>query len=128
MEMPDQKTILIVEDEVSLQEAFKLKFEKAGLRVLVAGSAEDALLILEKETPDLAALDILLPGMNGIELLKAIRTDGRWKDLKVVMVSVSSGPEKIKQAFDLHVVDFIIKSEHTLEDIVEKIKGFIENP
>ena len=124
--MANQKTILIVEDEISLQEALKLKFEKAGLRVLVARTAEDAFLILKKETPDIVTLDILLPGMNGIELLRGIRADERWKDLKIVIVSISGGPEKIKQAFGLNVVDFLVKSEHTLEGLVEKVKGYAE--
>src|SRR3972149_8270100 len=108
-----KRIILLVEDEVALQEAVKLKLEKGGLEVWPAGTGEEALTILAKKRPTLIWLDILLPSMNGLELLRKIRENPSLKDLPVIVVSVSAGPEKIKQAFSLNVIDYLIKSDFT---------------
>jgi CheY-like chemotaxis protein len=121
-----QKTVLVLEDEPALQEAIKLKLQQSGVHVLTASNGEDALEILKQTKPNLAWFDILLPGMNGLEVLRQVRGDERLKNLPVVMVSVSGGPEKIKQAFGLNVVDYIIKSEYPIDDIIRKINGILK--
>jgi DNA-binding response OmpR family regulator len=122
----NKRIILIVEDEQSLQDALRIKFEKAGVEVLTAGTGEDALAILKKKRPILVSLDILLPKMNGLEVLENIRKDSKLHDLPVVMVSVSGGQEKIRQAFSLGVVDYLVKSEYKIENIVKKIMTIME--
>ena len=123
---PKKKIILIVEDEQALQDALKMKFEKEGVEVLTAGTGEEALEVLKKKRPILVSLDILLPKMNGLEVLKKIRGDFKLRDLPVVMVSVSGGQEKIREAFSLGVVDYLVKSEYKIENIVKKIMGIME--
>ena len=121
------KTILVVEDEPGLQEALKLKLEKEGITILTASTGEEALAVLAKHRPNLVSLDILLPRMNGLEVLRNIRASEALKDLPVVMVSVSAGAEKVKQAFGMNVADYLIKSEYTIEDIVKKLKEILAN-
>jgi len=121
----EKKTVLLVEDEPALQEAVKMKLEKEGVEVLVAGTGEKGLQILEEKRPNLVWLDVLLPGINGLEVLRRIRTDEKLKDLPVVIVSVSSGQEKIKQAFSMNIIDYIIKSEYTIDDIIKKVKDIL---
>jgi two-component system, OmpR family, alkaline phosphatase synthesis response regulator PhoP len=126
--MPEKnKSILIVEDEQALQEALKLRLKKEGIETLIAGTGEDALDILKKHKPSLVSLDILLPKMNGLEVLKNIREDKDTKDLPVVIVSVSGGQEKIKRAFGLNVIDYLVKSEYTIDDIIKKLKNILSN-
>ena len=120
-----KKSILVVEDEQALQEALKMKLEKAGVEVITANTGEEALAILENMRPDLVSLDVLLPRMNGIEVLQSIRTSAKLRDIPVVMVSVSAGPEKVKQAFGMNVVDYLVKSEYTIDDIVKKLKEIL---
>lgn len=120
-----KKTVLLIEDEPALQEAVKIKLEKEGIEVLAAGTGEKGLQILEEKKPNLVWLDVLLPGINGLEVLRRIRENTKIKDLPVVVVSVSSGQEKIKQAFSMNVIDYIIKSEYTLDDIVKKVKDIL---
>jgi len=122
-----KKTILLVEDEIALQEAVKLKLEKMGFEVLVARTGEEALSILEKKRPTLVWLDVLLPGMNGFEFLRKIREKPSFKDLAVIVVSVSAGPEKIKQAFSLNVIDYLIKSDYTIEQLIKRVGDIIKN-
>lgn len=121
----NKKTVLVVEDEPALQEAIKMKLEKESVKVLTADTGEDALIILDANKPDLVWLDILLPGINGIEVLGKIRENPKIKNLPVVIVSVSGGQEKIKRAFSLGVVDYLIKSEYTIDDIVKKVKKLL---
>ena len=117
-----QKSILVIEDEPALQEAIKMKLEKDGISVIAFSTAEEGAEFLKKEKPDLIWLDILLPGMNGLEFLKVIREDLNLKDLPVVVVSVSSSQEKIKKAFDLNIADFIVKSEGDLNSIIKRVE------
>lgn len=121
----EKKIVLVVEDEQALQEAIRLKLIKEGISVEVASSGEQALRYLEKNKPNLVWLDLLLPGMNGLELLRKIREELKMKDLPVVVVSVSGGQEKVKQALSMNAVDYIVKSSYNLKDIINKIKKFL---
>lgn len=125
--MTRSKTILIVEDEEGIREALKLKLKKGGINIMVATSGEEALEILKKRTPNLMVLDIILPHMNGLQLLQLIREDAQLRDLPVVVMSVSGGEEKIKQAFALNIIDYLIKSEYTIDQIVKKLQEIITN-
>ena len=122
----NKKTILVVEDEPALREAIKLKLEKAVIEVWTAGNGLETLSILREKKPMLVWLDVLMPGMNGLELLQKIRQDENFKNLAVVIVSVSAGQEKIKQAFSLNVLDYIIKSEYTIDEIVNKVEEILD--
>lgn len=124
--MTQEKTILIVEDEESLREALKFKLEKEGVAVLTASTGEEALEVLKKQRPTLVSLDILLPRMNGLEVLKNIRTSASLHDLPVVVVSVSAGEEKVKEALSMHIIEYIVKSDYSIEDIVNKFKEMLK--
>ena len=120
-------TILVVEDEAPLQEAIGIKLQASGFRYLPATNAEDALLILQKENPNLIWLDILMPGMTGLEFLQEMHKNPLWRNIPVMIVSVSASPEKIKQAFELNVVDYIVKSQYRLEEIIARVSNFFED-
>jgi CheY-like chemotaxis protein len=125
--MADKSVILVVEDEPALQEAVELKLKKEGFAVLTAGSAEEALIILHDTRPDMIWLDLLMPGMGGFALLERLREMPSLKNIPVMVVSVSAGPEKLRRAFELNVIDYVVKSQYKLEDIVGKVKGIIKD-
>lgn len=118
------KTILVVEDEAPLQDAIRLKMKRNGLNYIPATTAEMALSILEKQRPDLIWLDLLMPGMGGFAFLEILRKNPAYRDLPVVIVSVSASPEKIRRAFELNVVDYLVKSHYKLEDILKRVDSF----
>ena len=89
-----KKTILVVEDNESLNKLIKLKLERDGYRVLVCENGEDGLKMFEKENFDLVWLDIYLPGMSGLEVLEKIRKNPKTKNQKVFMVTVSGSNKK----------------------------------
>jgi CheY-like chemotaxis protein len=125
-EMPQKDfLVMVVEDETPLQDAIKTKLKKEKLGYIPATTAEQGLEILKKQKPDIIWLDLLLPGMGGFEFLERLRKKPELKSLPVVIVSVSASPEKIRRAFELNVVDYLVKSQYQLNDIVRRIKSFL---
>lgn len=120
----ERPTILVVEDETPLQNAIEIKLTGEGYRVLIAGSAQEAEHHLSTEQPDLIWLDLLLPGMDGMEFLEKMRSHEEWKQIPVIVVSVTMSQDKINRAFELNVVDYIVKSQYRIEDIITKINDF----
>jgi DNA-binding response OmpR family regulator len=121
----NEKTILVVEDEPALLEAVTFKLKQQGVHVLAASTGEDALAILENAKPSLIWLDILLPGINGLDVLNHVRSKKELADIPVVIVSVSAGPEKIKEAFSRDVTDYIVKSEYSIDEIVHRVSALL---
>ena len=126
MAEPKQKIILLVEDEKYLREMAAFKLEKSGFRVLVAENADKAFEILKTEKPDLIWSDILMPGMSGLEFAEKVKSNEETKDIPIVMVSVSGGPDMIEKAFAIGVSDYVVKSQFSLDRIIDKIKVFFK--
>lgn len=120
-----KKRILIVEDEQPLQQAIRIKLKTTSFEGLFVSSAEEAFELISKETVDLIWLDILLPGMDGLAFLEKIRQYPKWKSLPVVVISVSGGPEKMKQAFNLKANDYLVKSDYRLEDLIVRVSAIL---
>lgn len=121
-----KKTILLVEDDKALNRAVTFKLEQRGHRVISTMRAEDALEVLknESENIDLVWLDILLPGMNGIEFLQEIRKREEGKDKKVVICSVSGRADSKGIAFEFGAVDYLVKSDYDLNTLVDKVVSY----
>jgi DNA-binding response OmpR family regulator len=122
------KTILIIEDDQALAEAIQLKLDRAGFFVAMMISAENAIDWLKDHVPDFIWLDVLLPGMSGIDFLEFLRKDEKYKNIPVLIVSVSTGPDKMKRAFELNIIDFISKSDHEIKDVVGQVSAYFDDP
>ncbi len=101
--------ILVVDDDRTQLTALSLTLERQGYEVVPAQSSEEALQALEDEAPDLLLLDILMPRVDGIALLKRIKADARWRDLPILMISVLSPEEAAVTSLSLGAADFIPK-------------------
>jgi PleD family two-component response regulator len=119
----NKKVILIVEDDKPAENALKQKLEKEGLSVLVASNGLECIKILDENTPNLVLLDILMPIMDGIETIKKMKENERTKNIPVVLLTNSNSNEKISEALDNDTYEYLIKSDHTLESIVEYVKN-----
>ena len=121
-----QKTILLLEDDMALNRAIMLKLEQKGHNVISTMRAEEALEVLNSEHPaiDVVWLDLLLPGMNGIEFLAEVRKNSDYKDLKVVICSVSGREESKAIARELGVSDYLVKSDYQLDTLVGKVLDY----
>ncbi|MBN2016054.1 response regulator [Candidatus Dojkabacteria bacterium] len=118
----DKKTILVVEDEVPISKAITDKFRREGFEVLQAFDGEDGLEVALKKKPDLILLDILMPKVDGITMLKNLREDMWGKNVPVFLLTVLSDMDKISEAVQVGVSGYLIKSDWKLEDVVEKAK------
>lgn len=117
-----KKSILIIEDDIFLVKAYQIKFQKEGIEVKVAFDGQEAMAFLEKEPVDAVLLDLMLPGISGFTVLEAIRKNEKWKNVPVVILSNLGQPQDMERGKALGVVDYIIKANVKINDIVAKVK------
>ncbi len=120
--------ILIVEDEEVLSKVLREKFENEGFETEVATDGEMVMDMVKKTKPDLVLLDLLLPKKLGIEVLKEMKLDAEVKDVKVLVLSNLDDDQDIKTALALGAVDYFVKTQHPLKEIVEKVKEHLLIP
>lgn len=116
--------VLIVEDDSFLREICAKKLAREGFSVYEAIDGEEALKIFEKNIPDIILLDIILPAIDGFDVLKKIRSNKNSKISKVpvIMLSNLGQEDDVKKAMDLGANNYLIKAHFTTEEIVKKIK------
>lgn len=116
------KKILIVEDELPLLKIMADQLSKQNFQVLTALNGEDGLKSALTNHPDLILLDIRMPVMNGIEMLEKLRQD-KWGNSAAVIVLTNAGDtENISASMNNKVINFYVKSDWKLEDIVKSVK------
>lgn len=110
MKKPAGATILIVEDEAIVAEIYSISLERAGYRVAVAGDGVAGLSAVAAERPDLIFLDIRMPKLDGVEVLKRLKADDATRHLPVVMLSNFDEPGLVKQTLDLGAKEYLVKA------------------
>ena len=119
------KTVLLVEDDPFVIDIYVAKFKKAGFEIDVAETGEEALRKLKEKKPDLLVLDIVLPNIDGWELLKKIRSDLGLGDLKVVVLSNISKKSEIEKSTEFGVLKYFIKAHFTPSEVVKEIEKIL---
>ncbi len=119
------KKIMWVEDNDFLSDIINHKLASQGCVLLHAANGQEALEMLEKEMPDLVLLDILLPDMNGFEILKKIKDNPRTKSVPIILLSNLGQQSDVDAGKDLKAARFLIKANVTLDEIIEEIKAVI---
>lgn len=122
---PDLK-ILIVEDEQSLLEILLDKFRREGFFVLGATDGQDGLTLALKNHPLLIVLDLIMPGMDGLYMLKKLREDKWGNNVPVLILSNFSEAGQIQETNGRGVIDFLVKSNWSLDDVVSKVKNTLK--
>jgi len=123
----DKKTIMIVEDDSFVMDVYETKLAKEGFNLITAVDGAQAIEKLKKEKtqPDLILLDIVMPYMDGLAVLKKIRENESWKFIPVILLTNLSQKEKIQEGFELGAKDYIIKSHFTPSEVMEKINKYL---
>ena len=124
------KKILLVEDDPFLSSLFKTKLQKNGFEIILATDGEMALEMFKKTNVDLILLDIILPKKTGFEVLEEMRMDPQLQSKKtpVMIISNLGQEEDIERGKELGVVEYFIKAKISIDDLVQKVKSFFENP
>ena len=118
------RQILVVDDEVGALTLIGIMLERGGFEVIKAHKAYEALDILQEMTPDLIVLDIMMPGMDGIELCRRIRARPATAITPVLILSVRGDSDAVEQGLEAGAQDFLSKPilHH---DLVTKVRGML---
>jgi DNA-binding response OmpR family regulator len=121
--MENKKKILIVEDESSLRNALRDKLMLEGFIALEAKDGEEGLEVALRDHPDLILLDIIMPKMDGLTMLKKLREDVWGKNTKVILLTNLSDNERVSEALLQGSYDYLVKSDWKIGDVVAKIRS-----
>ncbi|HSX44956.1 MAG TPA: response regulator [Candidatus Saccharimonadales bacterium] len=116
------KRIAIIEDEVSISKLYEFKFIKEGYDVKTAFNGKDGLELVEKFLPNVILLDLLMPEMNGEEMLTKLRETDWGKDIKVIILTNVSRQEAPESMANLEISRYIVKAEMTASQVAEVVK------
>ena len=118
----NKKTILIVEDENPIIKILKDELQANKFNVLMAKNGKEGLRISIKEHPDLILLDIVMPIMDGITMLKRLRKDKWGETVKIILLTNLNSAEKIEESIEQNVHDYLIKTNWEIGELIKKIK------
>jgi DNA-binding response OmpR family regulator len=120
----EKSKILIVEDDEVLLKVLTDELKDAGFDVTVALDGETGLNKVQDERPDLVLLDLLLPKKSGFEVLEAMKEGSETRSVPVMILSMLGQDEDIKRGLKLGANDYIVKSQHAVGEVVEKVANF----
>jgi DNA-binding response OmpR family regulator len=120
------KKVLVVDDEDSVREIYRHEFLNNGYTVVVAEDGEEGLLKAGEETPNIILLDIMLPKMSGIEVLRALKENELTKKIPVLLLTNLGEETIIKEGFELGADGYLLKVSYTPSQVVEEVKKFFE--
>jgi len=107
--LEDQKTVIVVEDEPDAAELFAEMMRVSGFRVLKTYSSTPAISLISKEHPDVVILDIMMPDISGLEVLRFMRRDPQLQSTPVIVVSARSMPSDIKEGLEAGATLYLTK-------------------
>jgi CheY-like chemotaxis protein len=122
-------TILVVDDTALAREAVAKLLEYEGFTVLRAEHGRDAWAMMYDHTPDLVVLDLMMPEMDGVTLLRMIRRSDRWAHLPVVVLTGANDDNKlIQRAKELKIQDLVPKATFGFDDLLMRVKKHLAAP
>lgn len=120
---PKPKKILLVEDEDFIRELYARQLTKAGFMVKSAPDGQGGLSMLKNEQFDLLLLDIMLPGMNGLQLLREFKTQNPQSTMITILLTNLGQEAVIKEGFELGAQAYLIKASYTPDQVVAEVKN-----
>jgi len=120
------KKVLVVDDEKPLLEALSSRLAEEGYQIFKAENGKEALDLAIANKPDILLLDLIMPVMDGVAVLKNLREIPEFKGLPVIVLTNAGDIENVRNAqFYYNAAEFLIKSNVNMEDIVQKVKEAI---
>lgn len=120
---PASKKILLVEDEDFIRDLYVRQLTKAGFQVKSAPDGQSGLNILKSESFDLLLLDIMLPGMNGLQLLREFKTQNPNSKMITILLTNLGQEAVIKEGFELGAQAYLIKASYTPDQVVNEVRN-----
>jgi DNA-binding response OmpR family regulator len=120
------KKILIIEDDKFLRELIAKKLVKEDYDICEAVDGEEGIKKVKEEKPDLVLLDLILPGIDGFEVLSRTKEDPALSQIPVIILSNLGQKEDVERGLGLGAVDYLIKAHFTPGEIIEKIRAILK--
>ncbi|RJO59982.1 response regulator [candidate division WS5 bacterium] len=120
--------VLLVEDDIALREIYSARFAAENFEIVTADDGEQALSVAIKEKPDIIILDIMMPKISGFDVLDILRQTPETKNTKVIIMSALSQESDIAKGKQLGADAYLVKSQSTLSDVVQKTKDVLAAP
>lgn len=121
------KTIVLIEDEGVILELLRAKLQNAGMIVHAAQDGVSGFRLIKEIKPDLVLLDMLLPGMNGLQILEDMKAEGILPAMPVFIISNSGQPVEIERAMELGVRDYLIKVNFNPNEVLDRIRIILDS-
>lgn len=114
--------ILLIEDDKLLRSLLVKKLTSAGYEMMTACDGQEGLELMRGDAPQLILLDIIMPRKSGFEVIKEMKKDENLKNIPIIIVSNSGQPVEIGKAKEMGVKDWIIKTEFSTQDVLDKVR------
>jgi two-component system, OmpR family, phosphate regulon response regulator PhoB len=115
------KQILLVEDDRFLRRACAARLRQRGWTVLMAVDGEEALHIIRSERLDLVLLDMLMPKLHGLDVMRALKTEERTQSIPVLVLSNSSREQDVQEIMELGAVGYLVKANLSLQELGDRV-------
>ncbi|MEK7188914.1 MAG: response regulator [Patescibacteria group bacterium] len=125
--MANQPTVLLAEDDAFLRRMYATKFEQSGIPVLLAEDGKQALALARKHKPKLALVDILMPRVDGFEVLAEMKKDPELKNIPVVLLTNLSEVEDVSRAKKLGASEYLIKSHFLPSEVIAVAEKYLKS-
>lgn len=122
---PTPALVLVVDDQPRNLQMLKASLMREGFRVVVAGSGEEALEMLERQQPDLMLLDVMMPGMDGFEVCAKVKANPATRDIPVIFLTGETQLQSIKKGFEVGGVDYVTKPFNR-QEMVARVNTHVE--
>jgi CheY-like chemotaxis protein len=120
--------ILIIEDNTLESALYQKTFTSSGYEVTQAAEGEDGLAQAKSFRPDLILLDVRMPGIDGVEVMKRLKADPTTSSIPVVILTNLAGNPEVQAALDLGALRFIVKSENKPARVEQVVREILESP
>ena len=124
--MPAPIKAVVVEDDSDLQFLYKMKLEREGVEVRVAGNGVEGLEVIRHWRPDIVLLDLMMPVMSGSEMLARLRAERWGSDVRVIVLTNISKDEAPPALRFLHVDRYVVKAHHTPAQVIQMVREVLE--
>lgn len=125
-ELVKKEVILLAEDDRFVSDIYKRKLSMDGYGVLYAADGREALNFLEAQIPDLVLLDIMMPVIDGMEVLEKMKGDDRWKKIPVIMLTNLAEKDNIEKSISMGANGYIIKAHFTPSEVMVKMREVLD--
>lgn len=124
--MSEKIKVLLVEDDSFLLNMYATKFEVENFDVVTAEDGEKGLAAAKEKLPDIILLDIMMPKMDGFEVIKALKSDHSTQGIPVILLTNLNQKEEVEKGLAMGAIDYLIKAHFMPSEVVEKVKEILQ--